>query len=54
MAMSVPYPDSKSAYKGNLTESQDVLNTWCERVHRAGIQNVEIATPTAMSPSITC
>jgi predicted amidohydrolase YtcJ len=38
MAMSVPYPDSKSGYKGNVTESQDVLNTWCERVHRAGIQ----------------
>jgi predicted amidohydrolase YtcJ len=38
MAMSVPYPDSKSGYKGNLTETQDVLNTWCERVHRAGIQ----------------
>jgi predicted amidohydrolase YtcJ len=38
MAMSVPYPDSKSGYKGNLTETQGVLNTWCERVHRAGIQ----------------
>jgi predicted amidohydrolase YtcJ len=38
MAMSVPYPDSKSGYRGNLTESQDVLNAWCERVHRAGIQ----------------
>jgi predicted amidohydrolase YtcJ len=38
MAMSVPYPGSKSGYKGNLTESQDELNTWCERVHRAGIQ----------------
>jgi predicted amidohydrolase YtcJ len=38
MAMSVPYPDSKSGYQGNVTESQEVLNTWCERVHRAGIQ----------------
>jgi len=38
MAMSVPYPDSKIGYQGNLTESQDVLNAWCERVHRAGIQ----------------
>lgn len=38
MAMSVPYPESKSGYRGNLTETQDVLNTWCERVHRAGIQ----------------
>jgi predicted amidohydrolase YtcJ len=38
MAMSVPYPGNKSGYKGNLTESQDELNAWCERVHRAGIQ----------------
>jgi predicted amidohydrolase YtcJ len=38
MAMSVPYPGSRSGYKGNLTESQDELNAWCERVHRAGIQ----------------
>ena len=38
MAMSVPYPDSKSGYQGNVTESQEALNAWCERVHRAGIQ----------------
>ena len=38
MAMSVPYPGRKSGYRGNLTESQEVLNAWCERVHRAGIQ----------------
>jgi predicted amidohydrolase YtcJ len=38
MALSVPYPGSKSGYRGNLTESQEVLNAWCERVHRAGIQ----------------
>jgi predicted amidohydrolase YtcJ len=38
MAMSMPYPDSKNGYKGNVTESQEVLNAWCERVHRAGIQ----------------
>jgi predicted amidohydrolase YtcJ len=38
MAMSAAYPGSTSGYKGNLTESQDKLNTWCERVHRAGIQ----------------
>jgi predicted amidohydrolase YtcJ len=38
MALSVPYPDSKTGYKGNVTESQDVLNAWCERVHRAGLQ----------------
>jgi predicted amidohydrolase YtcJ len=38
MAMSVPYPDSTTGYKGNVTETQEVLNAWCERVHRAGIQ----------------
>ncbi len=38
MAMSVPYPGSTTGYKGNITETQDVLNAWCERVHRAGIQ----------------
>jgi predicted amidohydrolase YtcJ len=38
MAMSVPYPGSTSGYKGNVTETQDDLNAWCERVHRAGIQ----------------
>jgi predicted amidohydrolase YtcJ len=38
MAMSVPYPGSKTGYRGNLTESQAVLDAWCERVHRAGIQ----------------
>ncbi|HEX3395814.1 MAG TPA: amidohydrolase [Steroidobacteraceae bacterium] len=37
MALSVPYPGS-NGYKGNVTESQEVLNKWCERVHRAGIQ----------------
>jgi predicted amidohydrolase YtcJ len=38
MAMSVPYPGSTTGYKGNVTETQDELNAWCERVHRAGIQ----------------
>jgi predicted amidohydrolase YtcJ len=38
MAMSVPYPNSTSGYKGNVVETQEALNTWCERVHRAGIQ----------------
>ncbi len=38
MAMSTPYADSKSGYKGNVTETQDVLDAWVERVHRAGIQ----------------
>ena len=38
MAMSVPFPGVVPPYKGNVTESQDVLNAWVERVHRAGIQ----------------
>jgi len=38
MAMSVPYPGSTSGYKGNVTETQEDLDAWCERVHRAGIQ----------------
>jgi predicted amidohydrolase YtcJ len=36
MAMSVPY--AGSTYKGNITEGQEELNAWVERVHRAGIQ----------------
>ena len=38
MAMSVPYKGIDPPYKGNVTESQDTLNDWVERVHRAGIQ----------------
>ena len=38
MALSIPYPGTTSGYKGNVTETQEVLNSWCERVHRAGIQ----------------
>ncbi len=38
MALSVPYPGMSSGYKGNITETQDDLNAWIERVHRAGIQ----------------
>jgi predicted amidohydrolase YtcJ len=38
MALSTPYPGVVPAYKGNVTESQEELNAWIERVHRAGIQ----------------
>lgn len=38
MALSQPYSGTNPPYKGNVTESQDVLNSWVERVHRAGIQ----------------
>jgi predicted amidohydrolase YtcJ len=38
MALSTPYPGVTPSYKGNVTETQDDLNAWMERVHRAGIQ----------------
>jgi len=38
MALSVPYPNVTPPYQGNVTEQQDTLNEWVERVHRAGIQ----------------
>ena len=38
MALSTPYPGITPPYKGNVTETQDELNAWIERVHRAGIQ----------------
>ena len=36
LAMSTPFPGTN--YKGNVTELQDELNAWVEKVHRAGIQ----------------
>jgi len=38
MALSTPYAGISPPYKGNVTETQDDLNAWVERVHRAGIQ----------------
>ena len=38
MALSTPYPGSNPPYYGNVAETQDQLNAWVERVHRAGIQ----------------
>lgn len=38
MALSMPYPGVTPPYQGNVTETQDTLNAWVERVHRAGIQ----------------
>jgi predicted amidohydrolase YtcJ len=38
MALSVPYVGIEPPYHGNLTTTQDDLNAWVERVHRAGIQ----------------
>ena len=37
MALSTPYA-GQNGYKGNVTETQDTLNEWVERTHRAGIQ----------------
>ncbi|MCA0375605.1 MAG: amidohydrolase [Gemmatimonadetes bacterium] len=36
MALSTPYPGG--TYKGNVTQTQEGLDAWVERVHRAGIQ----------------
>jgi predicted amidohydrolase YtcJ len=36
MAMSTPY--AGTTYKGNITTTQEALDAWVERVHRAGIQ----------------
>ncbi len=38
MALSTPYAGVTPPYKGNITETQNDLNAWIERVHRAGIQ----------------
>jgi predicted amidohydrolase YtcJ len=38
MALSTPYPGVNPPYKGNVTETQEDLNAWIEKVHRAGIQ----------------
>ena len=38
MALSTPYEGTNPAYSGNITQNQDDLNAWVERVQRAGIQ----------------
>jgi predicted amidohydrolase YtcJ len=38
MGLSKPYPGVQPPYQGNITTTQDDLNAWVERVHRAGIQ----------------
>ena len=38
MALSRPYAGSNPPYSGNITETQEDLNAWAERVQRAGIQ----------------
>lgn len=38
MALSHPYAGTNPPYSGNITETQEDLNAWAERVQRAGIQ----------------
>jgi predicted amidohydrolase YtcJ len=38
MALSVPYPGRTDGYRGNVTEPQDQLNDWVERMLRADIR----------------
>ena len=38
MAIGIPYPGVAPPYQGNVTERQDELDAWVEKVHRAGIQ----------------
>ncbi len=38
MALSTPYEGRTPAYYGNITEPQDVLDAWVEKMVRAGIQ----------------
>ena len=38
MAISLPYRDITPPYKGNVTTTQEDLNAWVERMHRAGIR----------------
>src|SRR3954466_9169040 len=37
MALSTPYPNVQPPYKGNVTETLDVLDAWVERVHRSAL-----------------
>jgi len=38
MALSTAYPGTRSGYRGNVTETQDVLDAWVLRMYRSGIQ----------------
>ena len=38
LARSTPYPGRTPPYYGNITETQDALDAWVEKVQRAGIQ----------------
>ncbi len=38
LARSTPYPGRTPPYYGNVVETQETLDAWVEKVHRAGIQ----------------
>src|SRR5579872_179084 len=38
MALSIPYPGTKSGYRGNVTDTQDSLDAWVLRMHQARMQ----------------
>ena len=54
MAISRPYIGITPPYQGNVTESQEDLNAWCERVHRANIRmNVHANGDVAIDHTLT-
>ncbi|WP_310476959.1 amidohydrolase [Sandarakinorhabdus sp.] len=54
MALSTPYAGRTPAYYGNVTEPQDVLDAWVEKVVRAGIQpNIHANGDVAIDMALT-
>ena len=54
MALSTPYEGRTPAYYGNVTEPQDVLDAWVEKVVRAGIQpNIHANGDVAIDMALT-
>ena len=54
MALSQPYAGTNPPYSGNITETQEDLNAWVERVQRAGIQpNIHANGDVAIEMTLT-
>lgn len=54
MALSTPYAGRSPAYYGNITEPQDVLDAWVEKVVHAGIQpNIHANGDVAIDMALT-
>jgi len=54
MAISTPYSGRSDGYKGNLIETQEQLDAWVLKVHRAGIQvNVHANGDVAIAAALT-